>query len=167
MSFLEIRRSLLDEAMRSPQLLSDLAGLELYISETYSARSFVELLQNADDAGSNRFLVSIHKGILLVANDGKEFSEEDFYSLCRSAASNKRRGENIGYRGIGFKSVISLSKTAHLISGDYEVTFSKELSRQAVPGADKSGRLVQIFKVEPYVNDETIAVKNLKEDESS
>lgn len=136
MSFSEIRTSLLDEALKSPQLLSDLAGLELYISETYNARSFVELLQNADDAESKRFFVSMNNGILLVANDGKEFSEGDFYSLCRSASSNKRRGENIGYRGIGFKSVVSLSQTAHLISGEYEVTFSRELSRQAVPEAN-------------------------------
>jgi len=136
MSFSEIRTSLLDEALKSPQLLSDLAGLELYISETYNARSFVELLQNADDAESKRFFVSMNDGILLVANDGTEFSEGDFYSLCRSASSNKRRGENIGYRGIGFKSVVSLSQTAHLISGEYEVTFSRELSRQAVPDAN-------------------------------
>jgi len=136
MSFSEIRASLLDEALKSPQLLSDLAGLELYISETYSARSFVELLQNADDAGSKRLFVSMINGILLVANDGNEFSDGDFYSLCRSASSNKRRGETIGYRGIGFKSVVSLSQTAHLISGDYEVTFSRERSRQAVPDAD-------------------------------
>ncbi len=148
MSFSEIRTSLLDEALKSPQLLSDLAGLELYISETYNARSFVELLQNADDAESKRFFVSMNNGVLLVANDGKEFSEGDFYSLCRSASSNKRRGENIGYRGIGFKSVVSLSQTAHLISGEYEVTFSRELSRQAVPDANN----VPIIRIPHPIN---------------
>jgi hypothetical protein len=47
----EIRSPLLEEARRSPTLLSDLAGLEQYLAESYDARSFVELLQNADDAG--------------------------------------------------------------------------------------------------------------------
>lgn len=154
MSFSEIRALLLDEALKSPQLLSDLAGLELYVSETYNARSFVELLQNADDAGSKRLFVSLVNGVLLVANDGKEFSEGDFYSLCRSASSNKRRGKNIGYRGIGFKSVVSLSQTAHLISGDYEVTFSRELSRRAVPGADN----VPIIRI-PHPIDKEIKSK--------
>jgi len=69
----------------------------------------------------------------------------------------------------------------------YQVEMNKQFARQLVVNGsidsicdclflrfikteiskDKSGRLVQIFKVEPYVNDETIAVKNLKEDESS
>ena len=31
------------------------------------------------------------------------------------------------YRGIGFKSVVSFAKEVHLISGDFEITFSKEM----------------------------------------
>ena len=52
-----IYSNLLKEAQASPMLLSDLAGLETYISESYNNRSFIELLQNADDAGSTKFLV--------------------------------------------------------------------------------------------------------------
>ena len=40
-----IQTELLDEAIASPQLLADVAQVEGYISETYSNRSFVELLQ--------------------------------------------------------------------------------------------------------------------------
>jgi len=40
-----VRKSLLDEALKSPTLLSDLAGLEQYVAESYDARAFVELLQ--------------------------------------------------------------------------------------------------------------------------
>ena len=53
----EIRTQLLDEAKSSPNLLSDLAGLESYISESYNNRSFIELLQNADDANSTKFKI--------------------------------------------------------------------------------------------------------------
>jgi hypothetical protein len=49
--------------------------------------------------------------------------------LCRSASSNKLRGETIGYRGIGFKSVVGFAKEIHLFSGDIELTFSKELTK--------------------------------------
>lgn len=52
-----VRQPLLNEALNSPALLSDLAGLEIYIAESYDSRSFVELLQNADDAHSSRFIV--------------------------------------------------------------------------------------------------------------
>ena len=43
----------------------------------------------------------------------------------------------IDYRGIGFKSVVSFAKEVHLISGDFEITFSKELSKQIIPQANK------------------------------
>ena len=48
----ELRQNLLAEAKDSPMLFSDLAGLEEYVSESYNCRSFIELLQNADDAGA-------------------------------------------------------------------------------------------------------------------
>jgi hypothetical protein len=45
-----VRDELLGEAQASPGLLADLANLERYVAETYSARSFIEQLQDADDA---------------------------------------------------------------------------------------------------------------------
>jgi len=93
-----VRDELLSEAKRSPGLLADLANLERYVAETYSARSFIELLQNADDAGAKRFLVMQDGDRLICANDGRPFSCNDFYSLCRSASSDKKRGQSIGYR---------------------------------------------------------------------
>ena len=94
----QVKKSLLVEANQSPNLLADLAGLETYIAESYDARSFIELMQNADDAGANRFHAEHFGGILIVANDGNCFSQSDFESLCRSSASRKCRGETIGYR---------------------------------------------------------------------
>ena len=106
----EIRRSLLGEARLSPKLLSDLAGLENYVAESYDSRSFIELLQNADDAGSSNFLVKRFQQYLIIANNGHVFSKSDLEAICRSAASTKQRGNSIGYRGIGFKSVVGLAQ---------------------------------------------------------
>lgn len=133
----EVRESLLEEGRNSPALLSDLAGLESYVAESYDARSFVELLQNADDAGASRFVIRRAGDLLMVANDGREFTREDFESLCRSAASSKHRGASIGFRGIGFKSVVGFAKTIHLFSGQLEVTFSRELTARAIPQATR------------------------------
>mgnify|MGYP001165574128 CR=1 FL=1 len=132
-----IFQNLLREAQVSPMLLSDLAGLETYISESYSNRSFIELLQNADDAGSTKFLVQQCGQLLLIANNGRIFNSADIESLCRSASSTKVRGNSIGYRGIGFKSVVSIAHEVHLISGDYEITFSRELTKKLIPDASK------------------------------
>lgn len=128
---------LLSEAQNSPSLLSDLAGLENYISESYNNRSFVELLQNADDACATNFIVDTCDDLLIIANNGREFTIQDIESLCRSAASSKMRGQSIGYRGIGFKSVVSISREVHLISGEYEVSFSRELTQQLIPIATR------------------------------
>ena len=132
-----IYNKLLLEAKQSPMLLSDLAGLETYISESYTNRSFIELLQNADDAGATNFLVEKFGGYLIVANNGRFFNTTDIESLCRSASSSKVRGNSIGYRGIGFKSVVSVAKEIHIISGDFEITFSKEITHSIIPEAAK------------------------------
>lgn len=132
-----LREALINEANNSPMLLSDLAGLEAYVSESYNNRSFIELLQNADDATATQFYVKRCGDYLFVANNGHPFNIKDLESLCRCASSNKERGTHIGYRGIGFKSVVGFAKEVHLVSGDYEITFSKELTKQTIPLASK------------------------------
>ena len=149
----ELRESLITEAKSSPMLLSDLAGLEAYVSESYNSRSFIELLQNADDAKATKFYVKRSGDYLFVANNGRSFNIKDLESLCRSASSNKVRGTSIGYRGIGFKSVVSFAKEVHLVSGDFEITFSKELSRKVVPQASK----VPLIRIPHEINN---SVKN-------
>lgn len=137
MKFEEIKIKLLEEAKASPNLLSDLAGLENYISESYHNRSFIELLQNADDANATKFKIIKENGFLFVANNGRIFSQQDFESLCRSASSQKVRGETIGYRGIGFKSVVGFSKEIYVLSGDLEISFSKEKTKLEIPNATR------------------------------
>ena len=149
----KLRESLITEAKSSPMLLSDLAGLEAYVSESYNSRSFIELLQNADDAKATKFYVKRSGDYLFVANNGRSFNIKDLESLCRSASSNKVRGTSIGYRGIGFKSVVSFAKEVHLVSGDFEITFSKELSRKVVPQASK----VPLIRIPHEINN---SVKN-------
>jgi len=138
-----VRDELLSEVKLSPGLLADLANLERYVAETYSARSFIELLQNADDAGAKRFLVMQDGDQLICANDGWPFSRNDFYSLCRSASSDKKRGQSIGYRGIGFKSVVGMVSEVHLLSESLEATFSRQLSHESL-GMDVATPLVRI-----------------------
>ena len=68
----EIRNEFVNEAKNSPTLLSDLAHMEKYISESYDGRSLIELLQNADDVLSTKFyLQKIDDNSFLVANNGR------------------------------------------------------------------------------------------------
>ena len=123
----KISDDFIKEATASPQLLSDMAAMEKYMSESYSGRIFVELLQNADDCGSKRIFVKNIGNDLLFANDGHPFTEQDVIAISRSGASNKERGESIGYRGIGFKSTSYLTDEIIRHSDDTSFSFSKSL----------------------------------------
>lgn len=129
-SIQEIQASFIAEASSAPLLFGDLAKVEIYIAESYRSRAFIELLQNADDAGARRFSIRQVGLQLVVANDGRPMSRDDIVALCRSGASNKRRGGGtIGYRGIGFKSVAGIAHGIDIVSGDWEFSFSKTLTK--------------------------------------
>lgn len=130
-----MRQELLAEATGSPQLLSDMAGLERYVAESYSTRTFIELLQNADDAGANRVVFKRGENWVICANAGRPFDLADFRALCRSSSSSKSRGQGIGYRGIGFKSVAGVADRVHLISNQLRATFSRNLTKSLIGGS--------------------------------
>ena len=117
----------MSEALRSPQLLSDMAQMEYYMAESYSGRVFIELLQNADDAGSKNVVALQMGDDLYFANDGKPFDKNDLIAISRSGSSNKERGKSIGYRGVGFKSASSVSNEIVIFSNSAYFTFSKKL----------------------------------------
>lgn len=123
----EICNEFIKEALSSPRLLEDMAAMEKYMAESYGGRVFIELLQNADDAGSSKIKVCNFNGDLIVANNGRPFSETDVLAISRSGASTKERGTSIGYRGIGFKSTVYLTNEILIYSSDTYFTFSKHI----------------------------------------
>ncbi len=128
----QLRNEFLHEAQSAPKLFKDLAKVEQYIAESYKTRALIELIQNADDAQSTSFgLHEIDNGFI-VGNNGRTFTAEDLESLCRSGSSNKQRGGNtIGYRGIGFKSVVNIANTISVFSGEFNFSFDR--ARQSLP----------------------------------
>ena len=129
-----LRTEFIQEATSAPKLFKDLAKVEHYIAESYKTRSFIELIQNADDAQSTVFGVHGFNGGLIVANNGRPFTFDDVEALCRSGSSNKSRGNNtIGYRGIGFKSVVNLASRIYVFSGDFAFYFEKAATKALLP----------------------------------
>ena len=123
----QVSERFIQEALSSPRMLEDLAAMEKYMSESYDGRTFIELMQNADDARSGRIKAFNVENTLIVANDGRPFDETDIMAICRSGASKKQRGSSIGYRGVGFKSATSISTEIIIYSSDVYFTFSKNL----------------------------------------
>lgn len=129
-----VRDIFINEATSAPRLFSDLAKMEQYIAESYKTRSFIELIQNADDAGAKRFGIHQIGSDLIVGNDGHVFTPEDVEALCRSGSSHKVRGQQtIGYRGIGFKSVVNISKRIFVLSGEYVFGFDRAETMRQFP----------------------------------
>lgn len=133
----QLRDQFIKEAISSPILFSDLANMEKYISESYQMRSVIELLQNADDAGSKNVKIILEGNTLFFANDGRDFNSEDLKSICRSGASTKLdRNKYIGYRGIGFKSVVNFSEEIHIFSENLSFSFSKAQTLKLINSYD-------------------------------
>ena len=132
-----ISNSFIQEAISSPRMLEDLASMEKYMSESYDGRTFVELIQNADDACASAVKVFCCGDTLIVANSGRPFNKDDLMAICRSGSSNKQRGTSIGYRGVGFKSATTISNEIVISSADAFFTFSKALCSKAL-GKDPS-----------------------------
>ena len=144
MDIQDIQTLFASEAISAPSLFADLAKVELYIAESYRSRAFIELLQNADDAGAHRVLIRQEGECLFVANDGRPFTRDDVVALCRSGASNKRRGDgSIGYRGIGFKSVAGIAHEIEVACRDCMFRFSKSMTQELL-GIETDVPLIRI-----------------------
>lgn len=129
-TILKISDTFLSEAQNSLSLVEDMAAMERYMAESYSDRVFIELIQNADDCQSTKISLNKIGEDLYFANNGKAFSPEDILSISRSGSSMKKRGENIGYRGVGFKSTTVLSTDIYIHSGGATFSFSKNIAAQ-------------------------------------
>jgi hypothetical protein len=129
-----VRDGFVAEAKVAPRLFSDLAQMEQYIAESYKTRSFIELIQNADDARATKFGIHQMGPDIVVGNNGHPFTHADVEALCRSGSSHKVRGQNtIGYRGIGFKSVVNISQRIAVLSGDYVFCFDRAETKRLLP----------------------------------
>lgn len=105
--------------------LLDEVGLNMYSSPE---RMFFELIQNADDAASEKgVIINIDKldNYLVFTHNGFHFSKNDFESIVSAAKSTKTSKEKTGYKGIGFKSVFTNSQQVYVHSGGYHFLFDK------------------------------------------
>ena len=76
-----------------------------------------ELIQNADDSGSEHLKLQLDSNALLVWNDGRQFEERDVRNICSLGSSDKDL-TNIGTFGIGFKAVYNYTDFPEIYSND-------------------------------------------------
>lgn len=153
-------KEFLQEAINSPQLLTDMASMEKYMAESYGDRILIELLQNADDAQSTKVKLIVRHDYVIFSNNGRPFDENDIIAICRSGASNKKKGIHIGHRGIGFKSTTSLSNKILISSNDTIFTFSKSHCAEILKVKENE---VPTIRIPFLVNEEEISYQIKKE----
>lgn len=121
-----LQAMLVNEYSQSRGMFMELAHIEALLAETYRDRIQYELLQNSDDAGATDVDVTIRPdGSVAWVNNGRPFNADDVEALCRSASSSKTRGDSIGYRGIGFKSLAAVASRIEVRSGGVSFSFDR------------------------------------------
>ena len=110
---------------RDAKLLDEI-GKNMYSSKD---RMFFELIQNADDASSQKgVLVNVKTDgdYVIIRHNGYSFDKDDFVSITTAANGTKKANENkTGYKGIGFKSVFTDSSQVFISTGGYKFKFDK------------------------------------------
>ncbi|WP_018334186.1 sacsin N-terminal ATP-binding-like domain-containing protein [Actinomycetospora chiangmaiensis] len=135
-----LRRAVLDAWTASPaRFREDANAEEDLVRGGYRGRWFVELAQNAADAGAAagrpaRLRVTRHDDELRVANTGAPLDADGVAALASLRASAKRDDGTVGRFGVGFSAVLELTDAPRVI-GRSGVAFDRARTYAAVTTA--------------------------------
>ena len=100
-------------------------GASLYSSPLHFV---MELIQNAEDCSypedaAPELRLIVGPGYLLVSSNELGFRVKDVNSICSLCTSTKTAGQSIGHKGVGFKSVFSVTSRPTVLSGRWSFCF--------------------------------------------
>lgn len=131
-----------------PHFMLEHYQLEKNTTYEYEGRELLELLQNADDAAESasdpKVLIHLEGNQLVIANTGQVFSSEGLKSIFHSHLSSKFNQKNqIGNKGLGFRTTLSWAERVSILSGDLKISFSKINSKNILDELIKSNPLIK------------------------
>ncbi|SIS21280.1 sacsin N-terminal ATP-binding-like domain-containing protein [Natronorubrum thiooxidans] len=97
-----------------------------FVQSGFSATHFpLELIQNADDENADEILFEFDsaRGQLRVFDDGEGFDKNGVVAVSQQGQSRKESDEEIGFMGIGFKSLFEVCDCVEVHSNDYHFAF--------------------------------------------
>ncbi len=105
----EIIKRYEESYLKNPSLLFAGYNTEREIVKEYNGRQILELLQNADDANTDKISIefSSSKKQLIISNMGIGFCKNGVESLMFAGISSKNKTEFIGNKGLGFRSILN------------------------------------------------------------
>lgn len=113
-----------------PKSLSQANAEELLARRVYTdpGHFLAELLQNAEDAGATRWSVRVAAKEVRVWHDGVPFDARDVVGVLSIGQTTKRR-DQIGFFGVGFKSVYEICERPQI----YSDVFRFEVADVSIP----------------------------------
>ena len=127
-----------------PKSLSQASAEELLARRVYTdpGHFLVELLQNADDAGARTFAVTIEDDRVTIEHDGVPFDARDVVGVL-SIGQTTKSSDQIGFFGVGFKSVYEICERPQVYSGPFafeiaDVSIPRPLARHPAARADRT-----------------------------
>ncbi len=120
----------------APKSISQANAESLLARRVYAdpGHFFFELLQNADDANAATWRASISERGVQVEHDGRPFSFRDVVGLLSIGQTTKRK-DQIGFFGVGFKSIYEICERPRVRSG----IFHFEIAHVSIPRSLSSG----------------------------
>ena len=117
-----------DLLLKHPDTVVGHLNHERSVTNDYRGRVLFELIQNAVDRAKKNIWIDFDRDnrTLIIANDGQPFAfkaredepRSDFAAICAIDTSNKAMGKSIGNKGVGFKSVWSLTESVQVRTRD-------------------------------------------------
>ncbi|WP_194824098.1 DEAD/DEAH box helicase [Nocardia sp. XZ_19_231] len=133
-----------------PNLIEQDAGIELSnIEGGYGRKQLHELVQNAADAlvlAGGRIALVLSGGVLYCANEGSPLTLTGIETLMASHISRKR-DEEIGRFGLGFKSVLGICDAPEIISHGVSVRFDRAAGANLVRTIDPDVRRTPVLRL--------------------
>ncbi|RLB53558.1 MAG: hypothetical protein DRJ42_11665 [Deltaproteobacteria bacterium] len=119
-----------DALARAPKSISQANAESLLAKRVYAdpGHFFFELLQNAEDAGASRWRAVVGPDGVTVEHDGQPFSFHDLVGVL-SIGQTTKRAEQIGFFGVGFKSIYEVCERPRVHSG----VFDFEIAHVSIP----------------------------------
>ncbi|MDD3232318.1 MAG: hypothetical protein PHO06_03105 [Clostridia bacterium] len=121
----------------SAKQFAETCGTEINIAKDYEGREIFELLQNCEDASTDQNFfrdvsvkITLKDNELKIQNTGEPFSLDGITSLMYQTLSPKSKVKlkTIGYKGLGFRSVLNWSSDIKIFTKEYSVAFSKSIT---------------------------------------
>lgn len=142
----------LDSYLAKPANLIKEFRSERAISEDYRGREILELLQNAADQAKEsqvkgQVVIELMNDCLIVANTGKAFSVGGIHSLQNQHISPKRRRQRklIGCKGLGFRSILNLTKKPLISSGELNIAYSEAYSKSLLKNICRESKELELL----------------------